>query len=74
MKWEKHHNGEKFESDKSSPRSRSWLERLTALLAANHKNQDQLMELLRDAEERDILSSEMLGMMDRYYRSNTGKL
>jgi magnesium and cobalt transporter len=43
----------------------SWLERLTTLLAREPQNRDQLMEVLRDAEDRDILSSEMLGMIER---------
>jgi magnesium and cobalt transporter len=55
---------EKFESDKTQ-KSRSWLERLTTMLAREPQNRDQLMELLRDAEEREILSAEMLGMIER---------
>jgi magnesium and cobalt transporter len=43
----------------------TWLERLTTLLAREPQNRDQLMEVLRDAEDRDILSSEMLGMIER---------
>src|SRR3990167_9468905 len=46
-------------------KSRSWLERLIALLAREPKTREQLMEVLRDAEDRDILSSEMLGMIER---------
>jgi len=45
--------------------TRSWLERLATLLAREPQNQDQLMEILRDAEDRDILSGEMLGMIER---------
>jgi magnesium and cobalt transporter len=44
---------------------RSWLERLTALLAHEPQNRDQLLEVLRDAEERNIVSSEMLEMIER---------
>lgn len=51
--------------EKHSIKSRSWLERLTAMLAHEPQNRDQLMEVLRDAEERDVLSSEMLGMIER---------
>lgn len=44
---------------------KSWLEKLTTLLGGEPKNREQLMEVLRDAENRDILSSEMLGMIER---------
>jgi magnesium and cobalt transporter len=43
---------------------RSWFERLSALLIREPKDRAQLMEILRDAEERDILSSEMLSMIE----------
>jgi magnesium and cobalt transporter len=55
----------KSEEEKNSAKSRSWLERLTAMIAREPQNQEQLMVILRDAEERDILSSEMLGMIER---------
>lgn len=44
---------------------RSWIERLLALLGREPKNREQLMEILRDAESRDVLSTEMLGMLER---------
>lgn len=47
------------------PKSRSWLERLTAFIGREPQNREQLMELLRDAEERDVVSAEMLGMIER---------
>lgn len=56
---------EESDEHKYPVKSRSWLERLTALLAHEPQNRDQLMEVLRDAEERDVLSSEMLGMIER---------
>lgn len=56
---------EKFDDDKHSTKPRSWLERLSTLLAREPQNQEQLMEVLRDAEDRDVLSSEMLGMIER---------
>lgn len=56
---------DKFDEDKPVSKSRSWLERLSTLLAREPKNQDQLMEILRDAESRSILSAEMLGMIER---------
>ncbi len=43
---------------------RSWLERLTDLLSREPKNKAQLMEILRDAEERNLLSAEMLSMIE----------
>ncbi len=45
-------------------KQRSWFERLSDLLIREPKDREQLMEVLRDAEERDILSAEMLGMIE----------
>lgn len=42
----------------------SWFERLSSLLIREPKDREQLMEVLRDAEERDILSAEMLSMIE----------
>jgi magnesium and cobalt transporter len=39
--------------------------RLTMLLMREPQNREQLTEMLRDAETRDVLSAEMLGMMER---------
>lgn len=53
-------------TDKTDPiKSRSWLERLSTLLGREPKDRAELTEVLRDAEDRDILSSEMLGMIER---------
>lgn len=53
-------------NDDNTPyKSRSWLERLTALIGREPQNREQLMELLRDAEERNVVSTEMLGMIER---------
>lgn len=43
---------------------RSWLERLSNMLTREPKNRSQLMEILRDAEERHILSAENLSMIE----------
>jgi magnesium and cobalt transporter len=56
---------DKSDEDKTPAKSRSWLERLTTMLAREPQNREQLMEVLRDAEERDVLSAEMLGMIER---------
>lgn len=52
--------GKSFDED----RKRSWFERLSSLLIREPKDREQLMEVLRDAEDRDILSSEMLSMIE----------
>lgn len=53
-------------NDNDNPiKSRSWLERLTAMLGREPQNKEQLMDVLRDAEERNIVSTEMLGMIER---------
>lgn len=51
--------------DEKNQKDRSWLERLSAMIAREPQNQEQVMEILRDAEDRDVLSSEMLGMIER---------
>ncbi len=43
---------------------RSWFERLSDLLIREPKDREQLVDVLRDAEERDILSAEMLSMIE----------
>ena len=43
---------------------RSWFERLSDMLIREPKDRAQLMDVLRDAEERDILSAEMLTMIE----------
>jgi len=51
-------------NDEMQPKQRSWFERLSDLLIREPKDREQLMEVLRDAEERDILSSEILSMIE----------
>lgn len=48
----------------SKTHKRSWFERLSDILIREPKDRAQLMEVLRDAEERDILSAEMLRMIE----------
>lgn len=52
------------EDAKTSSTKRSWFERLSDMLIREPKDREQLMEVLRDAEERDILSAEMLRMIE----------
>ena len=51
--------------EKPSVKPRSWLERLGTIIGREPQNREQLMEILRDAEERHVLSNEMLGMIER---------
>jgi len=53
------------EDDNTQHKSRSWLERLTALVLHEPKNKVELMDLIRDSEERDVISNEVLGMIER---------
>lgn len=46
------------------PKPRSWLARISDLISREPKDKEQLMEVLRDAEERDLLSAEMLSMIE----------
>jgi len=47
---------------------RSWLERLIHALHGEPHNRDELLEVLRDAREREILDSEALGMIEGVMR------
>ena len=51
--------------DENRHRSRSWLEKAIALLIREPQDREELRNVLRDAEDRDVLSEEMLGMMER---------
>lgn len=53
------------DDENKNPAKRSWLERLSTLLTGEPKDREELKEMLRDAEDRNILSSEMLGMIER---------
>jgi magnesium and cobalt transporter len=52
------------EDSKIPTKQRSWFERLSDMLIREPKDREQLMHVLRDAEDRDILSSEMLRMIE----------
>lgn len=53
-----------MKENREDEKQRSWFERLSHLLIREPKDREQLMEVLRDAEEREILSSEMLSMIE----------
>src|SRR3569623_116044 len=44
--------------------SRSWLERLSVALRGEPKDREQLVILLRDAQQRDLLDPDALGMIE----------
>jgi magnesium and cobalt transporter len=48
----------------SNTKTRTWLERFTDLIHREPKDKAQLTEVLRDAEERHLLSAEMLSMIE----------
>lgn len=50
--------------ERDTEQKRSWFERLSDMLIREPKDRAQLMDVLRDAEERDLLSSEMLSMIE----------
>ena len=52
------------EISSKATKHRSWLSRLTDLLNREPKDREQLMEILRDAAERELLSAEMLSMIE----------
>ncbi len=55
-------NGDR--SSSGSPQ-RSWFERLSQALLGEPQDREQLIELLRDAEQRNLLDSDALAMMER---------
>jgi len=57
-----------MENEASQEQKRSWFERLSDLLIREPKDREQLIMVLRDAEERDILSPEMLTMLESTLR------
>ena len=46
----------------------SWLERLGLALMGEPKDRDELMELLRDAQQRELLDTDALKMMEGVMR------
>lgn len=53
------------DNDDNANKPRSWLEKLAAVIGREPQNRDQLMDILRDAQEHGILNAEMLGMIER---------
>lgn len=46
-------------------KTRSWIERILAVLAGEPQNREELMEILRDAQDRHVVSAEILSMIER---------
>jgi magnesium and cobalt transporter len=53
-----------MDDTKVTSQHRSWFERLSDMLVREPKDREQLMGILRDAGERDILSPDMLHMIE----------
>ncbi|WP_308387501.1 transporter associated domain-containing protein [Acidithiobacillus sp. AMEEHan] len=54
--------------DRSSERSRGWWERFTQSLRGNVEDQEGLLELIREASEREIIDAESARMIDGIFR------
>ncbi|MEY2343142.1 HlyC/CorC family transporter [Acidithiobacillus sp. IBUN Pt1247-S3] len=54
--------------DRSSERSRGWWERFTQSLRGNVEDQESLLELIREASEREIIDAESARMIDGIFR------
>jgi magnesium and cobalt transporter len=52
------------DTEEKPHKQRSWLERLSDLVSPEPKDKEQLMVILRDAEDRDLLSAEVLSMIE----------
>ncbi len=55
-------NDDRSSNEQSS--SRSWFERLSQVLLREPKDREQLVELMRDAQRRDLLDADALGMIE----------
>lgn len=51
-------------NDPDNPTPKTWLERLSNLLLREPQDREQLVELLRNAAERDLLNSQALAMIE----------
>ena len=56
---------DKTDKDKNTQKERSWLERLISVLAREPQDTEQLKDILRDMEDRDVLSADILEMIER---------
>jgi len=52
------------DSDNMEHKTRSWLERLSQVLLREPKDREQLVELLRDAQQRNLLDAHALTMIE----------
>ncbi|MCB1768644.1 MAG: CBS domain-containing protein [Candidatus Competibacteraceae bacterium] len=50
--------------ERSEPSPKSWLERLSLALMGEPKDRDALMDMLRDAQQRELLDTDALTMME----------
>jgi len=50
--------------ERSEPSHKSWLERLSFALMGEPKDRDELMDILRDAQQRELLDTDALTMME----------
>ncbi|MCW5589197.1 MAG: CBS domain-containing protein [Legionellales bacterium] len=53
-----------MKTDSPTSSERSWLERLSKALLREPKDREQLVNLLRDAEDRQLLDADTLGMIE----------
>jgi magnesium and cobalt transporter len=51
-------------SSSSGSGGRSWLERLSQILQVDPRDRDQLLDILRGSEKRDLLDADSLGMIE----------
>lgn len=48
----------------SSQAEKSWIERLANAFSSGPKNNDELLEILREANQKDLVNNEVLGIME----------
>lgn len=52
-------------SSKSVTKPKNFIERISALLSREPQTREELMKILHDAEDREVISNDMLGMIER---------
>jgi len=52
------------DADSRPEKSRSWLERLSMALTGEPSSRDELIEVLRASEQRDLLDAEVLSIIE----------
>ena len=62
------------ENEDQPPKHRPWLERITSALMRDPQNREELVQLLRDAKQRDVIDVDTLKMIEGVLKVNEMKV